>query len=191
MGFNWGSAVPDRITLEDGTEVAVPCDALDGDNYGCGGENSDGNRIRRRENSERRKVKDKLETIPFLAFSEKGRTTTLKVSVTKTSFPQTRRPTTQRMRTQRRTTQIKKTTTKSRKAKPVQFSLTDFSSINESIVRPNNQKQIKKTTISVAFGRKLRTSRTSTEHLNIWSSKEKTAKVTAKPKIVEDRPIWG
>ena len=126
LPFNWGSAVPDRITLEDGTEVAVPCD---GDNYGCGGENSDGNRIRRRENSERRKVKDKLETIPFLAFSEKGRTTTLKVSVTKTSFPQTRRPTTQRMRTQRRTTQIKKTTTKSRKAKPVQFSLTDFSSI--------------------------------------------------------------
>ena len=108
MGFNWGSAVPDIITLEDGTEVAVPCDALDGDNYGCGGENCDGNRIRRRENSERRKVKDKLETIPFLAFSEKGRTTTLKVSVTKTSFPQTRRPTTQRMRTQRITTQIKK-----------------------------------------------------------------------------------
>ena len=82
LPFNWGSAVPDRITLEDGTEVAVPCD---GDNYGCGGENSDGNRIRRRENSERRK--DKHETIPFLGSSEKGTTTTLQVSVTTTFSP--------------------------------------------------------------------------------------------------------
>ena len=87
MGFNWGSAVPDRITLEDGTEVAMPCYALDGDNYGCGGENSDGNRNMRRENCERRKVKDKLETLPFLASSGQRRTTTLQVSVTTTFSP--------------------------------------------------------------------------------------------------------
>ena len=182
----------------------MPCDALEGDNYGCGGENSDGNRNRRRENSERRKVKDKIETLPFLASSGQGRTTTLQVSVTTTSFPQTRRTTTlrrrtirtttRRMKTPRRTTRIMKTprrTTRSSKTKPVQFSLTDFSSINESIVRPNIQKQIKKTTISLAFGRKLSTSRTFTEHLNIWSSKEKTAKVTTMPKIIEECPIWG
>ena len=41
----------------------MPCDALDGDNYGCGRENSDINMNRRREDSERRKVKDKLETL--------------------------------------------------------------------------------------------------------------------------------
>ena len=60
MGFNWGSAVPDRITLEDGTEVAVPCDALDGDNYGCGGKNSDGHGNRRGENSERGNLRPSL-----------------------------------------------------------------------------------------------------------------------------------
>ena len=42
----------------------MPLDALDGDNYGCGRENSDRNRNRRREDSERKKVKDKLETPP-------------------------------------------------------------------------------------------------------------------------------
>ena len=50
---------------------------------------------------------------------------------------------------------------------------------------------MKKTTISVAFGRKFRSSRTSTEQLNIWASKEKTAKETTMPKIIEDRPVWG
>ena len=52
--------MPDRITLEDGTEVAVPCDALDGDNYGCGGENSDGHGNRRGENSERGNLRPSL-----------------------------------------------------------------------------------------------------------------------------------
>ena len=60
LPFNWGSAVPDRITLEDGTEVAVPCDALDGDNYGCGGENSDGHGNRKGENSERGNLRPSL-----------------------------------------------------------------------------------------------------------------------------------
>ena len=58
-------------------------------------------------------------------------------------------------------------------------------------VRQNIQKQIKKTTMSVAFGRKLRTPRTSTEYLNIRSSKEKTAEVTTMPKIIEEHPILG
>lgn len=35
LPFNWGWDVPDKITLEDGTEVPVKCDALDGKNYGC------------------------------------------------------------------------------------------------------------------------------------------------------------
>ena len=45
---------------------------------------------------------------------------------------------------------------------------------------------MKKTTISEAFGRKLRTSRTSTEQLNIWANKEKTAEVTTMPKLLKN-----
>jgi len=35
LPFNWGWDVPDKITLEDGTELPVKCDSLDGKNYGC------------------------------------------------------------------------------------------------------------------------------------------------------------
>jgi len=181
LPFNWGSSSPDRITLEDGTELPVPCDDVNRDNYSCGGGDSEGKRNRRRGNSERRKVKDKLETIPA---SEKRRTTTLQPSVRMTTVPQTWRTTTQRRRTPR-------TTTTRSKTKLVQFSLTDFSTINESIVRPKTVQHIKKTTISVAFGERLRTSGTSsTEYQNVWSSKQKTPKVTEPTKILDDRPVW-
>ena len=104
LPFNWGSAVPDRITWEDGTEVAVPCDALDGDNYGCGRENSDRNMNRRREDSERRKVKDKLETLLPKSFLWKKKNHNFTRFGDHNNFPPYKENNTQRKRTIRTTT---------------------------------------------------------------------------------------
>eukprot|EP00092_Neocalanus_flemingeri_P041004 GFUD01044647.1.p1 GENE.GFUD01044647.1~~GFUD01044647.1.p1 ORF type:complete len:391 (-),score=71.88 GFUD01044647.1:195-1367(-) len=77
LPFNWGWETPHRITLDDGTEVPVPCGPLDGATYGCKDEDSDGFRktpFSVKQNNE--KTKEKIRIEPTTR-QPKKRTTTI------------------------------------------------------------------------------------------------------------------
>jgi len=187
LPFNWGWDVPDRITLEDGTEVDVPCDVLDGNNYGCGDKDSDGFR-------DREKNIDKLETPrrrrtttiqPAYNYNTKNTKTT---SRTRNSNLRTLRTTTQRTWRRKKTNTISTIPTG---GKLVPFSLTSYPKIGKNNATPNKPRTARKTTKTTtrSFGEKLR--RTTTEYENVWSSNKKTEEERKTPKLVDDRPVWG
>jgi len=168
LPFNWGWDVPDRITLEDGTEIDVPCDFLDGNNYGCGDKDSDG-------------FRDREETISSLPQHKKRRTTTIQPFnnyETKTTQT-TRSPKVGILRTLRTTTQrtrrYKKTTTISTKTEGelAQFSLTSYPKIDDNNTTPTKPRKTRKTTVGT------------------WLNSKKTEEEGETPKIVDERPVWG
>eukprot|EP00092_Neocalanus_flemingeri_P025092 GFUD01027208.1.p1 GENE.GFUD01027208.1~~GFUD01027208.1.p1 ORF type:complete len:305 (+),score=62.04 GFUD01027208.1:133-1047(+) len=81
LPFNWGWETPDRITLGDGSEVAVPCDPLDGAAYGCNDQDSDGFRkpfsTDKKNENEKEVETGKIRIYPSTTSPPKRRTTTI------------------------------------------------------------------------------------------------------------------
>jgi len=84
LPFNWGWDSPEKITLEDGTEVPVKCDQFDGANHGCNDANSDGFRkqgwTKQAGTNKAWDTKEKLKISPKTRPPKTRRTTTIKTS---------------------------------------------------------------------------------------------------------------
>jgi len=99
LPFNWGSDVPDKITLEDGTELPVKCDSLVGKNYGC----HDGENRGYRQTTT---AKPSLVGVFFLATKTKRTTMRSTTSLKLPSIIQTTKTRPKQRPTTRRTTTI-------------------------------------------------------------------------------------
>jgi len=174
LPFNWGWDVPEKITLEDGSEVPVKCDPLDGKNFGCN-DGRDDNIYRRTTTVVPSHVKTPLSTTKQPQLWEKTKTTTTRKAE---KIIQTTRTTTLRTttlsKTITRTTATKRTTTvdKDFENKP--------SRITQSESFPGQNKQT--------------TTKTTNSFGEIVWSKKLEGKRKREPKeitLVEGLPVWG
>jgi len=217
LPFNWGWDSPEKITLEDGTEVPVKCDQFDGGNYGCNDANSDGFRkqgwTKQAGTNKAWDTKEKLKISPKTRPPKTRRTTTIKTSHFKgtsagneiyqttltsaetwrtTKRPKPRSTTKQTPRTSRRTTTKRTTTIRTTSAaRRVPFALGPspiLKNINGSI----KTTFAKKTTTVSSFGSKLRKSSTDKAAIgNVWSRNKEINREGKETTLVEGLPVWG
>jgi len=171
LPFNWGSDVPDKITLEDGTELPVKCDSLDGKNYGC---HDRGNRgYRQTTTAKPSPVRDFFLTTKTIKRKRTTMrsTTTLKlpgiIQTTKTRPKQ--RPTT------RRTTTIS--------------TLSQNKSVHISIGHKAG-KLDKKVTTTIKTINNVFQEQTSSQPEIIWSQKTERKREPKETTMVQGLPVW-
>lgn len=201
LPFNWGWEVPDKITLEDGTELPVKCDTLDGNSFGCNGDSTVGYRnglptiklVTNKPKKNKEKLKITTTTPPL-----RKRTTTISSHPQTEKYQRTPLKTTtvwdaSQARLQTKSTRTTRTTTNKSTTKvgvrvPFSFggkTTTDYPSIFASTTVKNFTK---KTTSS--FGAKLNTGQRSTDK-HVWSIKNNKPRAPKATTLVDDRPVWG
>lgn len=206
LPFNWGWDVPDKITLEDGTELPVKCDILDGNNFGCNGDSNGGNRNglptiqlasnKPKENKEKFKIttttrplRKRTTTISNRPKIEEYKRTTLKTTTVPNTFQA--RVQTKSTRTTRRTT-TKRTMINPIVAVgvrvPYSFGREKTTELPRIFDARTERKFFKTTTTS--FGAKLTTRQRSTDE-HIWIVRKNEPRVPKATTLVGDRPVWG
>ena len=199
LPFNWGWEAPDRITLEDGTELPVPCDPLDGGLYGCNDKDSNGFRkpLEKGNDNGNKHTNEKIIIKPTTQPPKRRTTTFLKpayIKPIKTIKTGTIRATTRRTTTRRTTTTERITTTKraTKRTTTTRRTTTTKQTSGDrvlfSLARPKpldgdnkiKQSLTTKTTIN---------SQSTTDKDRIWTVKK--PRKEKETKMLDGLPVWG
>jgi len=172
LPFNWGWDVPDKITLEDGTEVPVKCDALDGKNYGCHDGANEG--IRQTTTAEPLPARDIFSTMESINTKK----------------------TTMRSTTTMKLPNIKQTTSRKLKQRTTTRRTTTISIVSQNKrlhLSPGNEtgNLDKKVTPTIKTTNNLFQEQTTYQPKNIWPQKTVRKREPKETSMVEGLPVWA